>query len=302
MTERKAALIGIDWGTSSLRAWLVSADGAAMETRRHDLGILRVAGGDFAAAFAQIVGDWRAMDLPTLMCGMIGSRQGWVEAPYIPCPADPGDLARHLVAVPGQERAWIVPGVSLEDGPRRDVMRGEETQIVGALGQGTGIAVLPGTHSKWVRVEGGRIADFTTFMTGELFDVLKRHSILGRLMTDGPVDDDGFRQGVLAARGGDGGLAGELFSVRALGLFGDVAPHALGDYLSGLLIGHELREALRRYPVAEVMAIGSPALVQRYGLALELFGVRMGAAGESAALGGLVDIARSVGLLKGNSA
>jgi 2-dehydro-3-deoxygalactonokinase len=297
MTTENPALIGIDWGTTSLRAWLIAADGGVLDARRRDLGILRVPGGDFPAAFVDSVGDWYRLGLPVLMSGMIGSRQGWAEAPYAACPADIASLAAHLIQPPGEDRVWIVPGVSFSDGGRRDVMRGEETQIAGSVGDGSATVVLPGTHSKWVSVENGRITDFATFMTGELFDVLARHSILGRLFTEDAASDDGFQRGVLAARDGAEGLSGALFSVRTLGLFGDLPANALRDYLSGLLIGHELREALARYPAREALAIGSPDLVSRYRAALSLFGVAAQSADEGAAVKGLFKIARQAGLL-----
>ena len=301
MTASEAALVGVDWGTTSLRAWTIGAAGQILEARHRDLGILRVPNGDFASAFAKSVGDWHALGLPVLMSGMIGSRQGWIEAPYVPCPADLAGFGAHLVSPHSQERVWIVPGLSLKDGSRRDVIRGEETQIAGAMGSGSGIVVLPGTHSKWVNVEAGRVIDFATFMTGELFDVLRRHSILGRLMTDGSPNDDGFRLGVLAVRDGAGGLSGALFSVRALGLFGDVAPEALSDYLSGLLIGHELREALQRFPAPKALVVGSASLTRRYCLALDLFDVRAEPHDENAAVKGLFQIARHAGLMKDTS-
>jgi 2-dehydro-3-deoxygalactonokinase len=233
------------------------------------------------------------------MSGMIGSRQGWAEAAYVPCPADTAALAAHLLSPPGVERVWIVPGVSLHEAGRRDVMRGEETQIAGALGAGSGVVVLPGTHSKWVRVEDGRIADFATFMTGELFDVLVKHSILGRLMTGAAEDDGGFGRGLDAARReGGGGLSGALFSARTLGLFGDIPAGALRDYLSGLLIGHELREALARFPAREVLLIGAPDLARRYDTALRAFGVGASSADEGAAVKGLLGIARQADLLE----
>ena len=299
MAEGGPALIGIDWGTTSLRAWTIAADGSVLDARRRDLGILRVPGGDFPAAFAQSVGDWHGLGLPVLMSGMIGSRQGWAEAPYVPCPADTASLAAHLLSPPGTKRVWIVPGLSLSEGARRDVMRGEETQIAGAVGEdGSATAVLPGTHSKWVRVENGRIVDFATFMTGELFDVLVKHSILGRLMSGDAASDEGFRRGLDAARTGEGGLSGALFSVRALGLFGDVPPDALRDYLSGLVIGHELREALARFPARDVLLIGAASLARRYETALQACGVGVRSADESAAVKGLFGIARRAGLLK----
>jgi len=297
MAGQSAALIGIDWGTTSLRAWQIAHDGGVLGARRRDLGILKVAGGDFPAAFAESVGDWRAEGLPVLMSGMIGSRQGWVEAPYVDCPADVSALAANLMAVPGLERVWIVPGLALRDGARRDVMRGEETQIAGAAGDAAATVILPGTHSKWVKAEAGRIADFATFMTGELFEVLARHSILGRLMAGQARGDQGFRRGVGTARDTAEGLSGALFSVRTLGLFGDVPPEALSDYLSGLLIGHEIREALRRFPASESMVIGSAELVRRYTLALDLFGVAAQPAEEDAAMAGLFKIAGRAGLI-----
>ncbi len=298
MADQRGALIGIDWGTTALRAWKIAADGAVLDARRADLGILRVPGGDFAAAFAQVVGDWHELGLPTLMSGMIGSRQGWVEAPYVQCPADSAALAGQLAAVPGIERVWIVPGLSLKDGERRDVMRGEETQIAGAVGDGSALVVLPGTHSKWVTVVDGGVVDFATFMTGELFDVLVRHSILGRLMEGNAGDDTGFVRGVTAARDGAGGLSAALFSVRTLGLFGDMPAEALSDYLSGLLIGHELREALSRFSARHLLVIGSSGLLRRYHTALDLYGIEAQSADENAAVKGLVAIARRAGLME----
>lgn len=232
MTAAAPALIGVDWGTTALRAWRIAADGRVLAARQRERGILKLSGGDFRAAFEDCLGDWHAEGGNVLMSGMIGSRQGWVETPYAECPADIAALAGALTAVPGLARVWIVPGLSLRDGARRDVMRGEETQIAGAVGEGSATVVLPGTHSKWARVEGGRIMRFTTYMTGELFELLTRHSILGRLMTGAAEDKDGFRQGVEAARDGASGLSGALFSVRSLGLFGDIGPEALSDYLS----------------------------------------------------------------------
>jgi 2-dehydro-3-deoxygalactonokinase len=302
MAEPRAALIGIDWGTTSLRAWKIAGDCSVLDARRRDLGILRVPGGDFLAAFKDSVGDWHADGLPVLMSGMIGSRQGWAEAAYVPCPADTALLAAHLLRPAETERVWIVPGLSLTEGARRDVMRGEETQIAGAVGMASATVVLPGTHSKWVEVENGRINRFTTFMTGELFDVLVKHSILGRLMTGDVASEDAFRRGLDTAREGIGGLSGALFSVRTLGLFGDMPAEALRDYLSGLLIGHELREALARFPARAVLLIGAPDLARRYETALSGFGVTVKSADEGAAVKGLFGIARQAGLIEENHA
>ena len=163
------ALVALDWGTTSLRAWLLDGRGRVLDSARAPRGVMQVAGGDFAGALGDVTAAWPS--LPAIAAGMVGSAQGWVEAPYLPCPASPGDLAGALVQAPGRE-LWIVPGV-LRPGDHPDVMRGEETQIAGALALRPDLAadarlVLPGTHSKWARVSAGRVASFTTYMTGEV--------------------------------------------------------------------------------------------------------------------------------------
>lgn len=289
------ALIGLDWGTSNCRAFRIGRDGAVLETRSAAQGILAVRDGDFASAYETLVGDWlRAHKAPVLMCGMIGSRQGWVEAPYVALPADADQLARHLAKVPGTEAA-IVPGLvgaALAGG--RDVIRGEETQIVGAA-DGDALFCLPGTHSKWVLVEGGRIDRFATFMTGEVYGVLVRHSILGRLMEGEAHDESAFAAGIARGRAA-GGLLHQLFTVRTDGLFDAQKPAALASYLSGLLIGHELRAAIEAFPAPRVVLVGAPALTDRYRVALDREG-RAGIAvtGDLAAAKGLWRIARKAG-------
>ncbi len=177
------ALIAIDWGTTSVRAYRIGSDGVVSASNSAPLGIQNVRDGRFADALATLLGDWRDERAPALACGMIGSRQGWVEAPYVACPATLADLIGGIVAAPAGT-LQVVPGVLTRD-PHGvpDVMRGEETQIVGAVDAQAErvLAVLPGTHSKWARVEQGRIVDFMTVMTGELWNVLLQHSILGRL-------------------------------------------------------------------------------------------------------------------------
>ena len=211
MTGEQAVLIGLDWGTTSFRAYRIGRAGQVLELRVREAGILKVEGGDFAGALQVAIGDWLAAtpDLPVLAAGMIGSRQGWREVPYAPCPAGLPELAAGLVAVPaeGGRAVLLVPGLirsgDLDDFP--DVMRGEETQIMGDLAAGRASGrrcyVLPGTHSKWSWCENGRIVRFATYMTGEVYDVLVRHSILGRLMEQGEPDDDAFAAG-LERRGG----------------------------------------------------------------------------------------------------
>ena len=180
-----AAFIGIDWGTTSFRAYLADADGRALETLDDGAGALALEPGEHANYLGRRLAAWPR--LPVIACGMVGAKQGWREAPYVSCPAGLSDIAAAMAAVPfagGEVR--IAPGLSAADrAGAPDVMRGEETQLLGALaaGLGDGAYVLPGTHSKWARIGGGRILGFETFMTGEVFAVLKDHSVLGRMMT-----------------------------------------------------------------------------------------------------------------------
>jgi 2-dehydro-3-deoxygalactonokinase len=303
------ALIGVDWGTTSFRAYRIAADGAILDARSATAGILKVAGRDFEAVFEREVGPWldERPDLPVIASGMITSRQGWREVPYCACPAGGAELAaallRHETAA--GRTIHFVPGLSLSgaDGVP-DVMRGEETQILGQLGDAAGggrqAIVLPGTHSKWALVEEGRIVWFATFMTGELFGVLKEHSILGRLMAAGPEDEAAFARGLAYARTGSGGLLKRLFSARTLGLFDQLSAEGVAPYLSGLLIGTEIGEAASCLPageVGEVTVIGGSELAERYRQAIEASGRRARAgAAEASALGQLA-IARAAGLL-----
>ena len=211
------------------------------------------------------------------MQGMVGSRQGWVEVPYRRCPARSQDLSAHLFPVPGRRNAWIVPGVCRTDpdGTHHDVMRGEEVQVFGALGDAReALICLPGTHSKWVLCRDGALTDFATAMTGEVFEVLKRHSLLGTLMAQEEragnlaADADAFRRG-LDRSAEAGGLLHHLFGVRAEGLFGAIGGAALESYLSGILIGHEIRAMADRFPApGAVLLVAEGALAQRYGAAL----------------------------------
>ncbi len=291
--DRSGALIALDWGTSSLRAWLLDGTGRAIERRAAPQGIMRIEPGGFPAAFDAIAAGWGS--LPAIAAGMVGSAQGWVEAPYVPCPAGPEDLARRLVAVEGRA-LHIVPGV-IQHRPLPDVMRGEETQVAGALSlrpelaEGEHLVVLPGTHSKWARLVDGRIRAFATCMTGELFAVLRDHSILGRLARPGPPDEAAFLRGVSAAQAGTG-IAPLLFSARSLVLAGEMRPEASLDYLSGLLIGEELRVA----PGAPTLMIGEPGLCGRYRLAFAHLGMGAVPEIEDAAVAGLWRIAVAAGL------
>ena len=199
---------------------------------------------------------------PVVMSGMIGSRQGWVEVPYAACPAGLDEIAAGMRKVAwNRGEAWIAPGLTCRDEAGiPDVIRGEETQILGVLdqlGAGRHTICLPGTHSKWVEVENSRIVRFSTHMTGEAFAVFKAHSILGRMMKDGVTDQDAFADGVRRSADG-GGMLHHLFGVRSRGLFGELQESASASYLSGLLIGHET--SWRRYQrTARAPAVHPPA-------------------------------------------
>lgn len=304
--DRQTALIGVDWGTSSLRAYKLDQTGQIIEAVSTDKGILHVENNAFAAVLDDIIGRWRTPGLPVILSGMIGSRQGWIEVPYLGVPATLGEIAAALVSHPDDPLIRFVPGLA-QDPPGRapDVMRGEETQIAGAIGGSSGrhLLVMPGTHSKWVLVEDGRIVWFATFMTGELFAILKDHSILGRLMTGGDQhhDDAVFEQGLGAARSLPGGLLQQLFSARTLGLFERVPAEAISAYLSGLLIGNELGEALGNLDESPdsmaITVIGASALAERYMNAIGHAGLSSRKAGDDAAARGHYLIAKAAKLL-----
>src|SRR3954468_15819608 len=184
-------LIGLDWGTTSCRAYLIGADGEVLDRQPDGPGILKIEDGHFGPWLDSMIGGWIATHgpAPVILSGMIGSRQGWKEAPYATCPAGADDIVRALARIEWSELSIaLVPGLSTENDGMPDVMRGEETQIFGALalsGKSDGLFLLPGTHSKWAHVQDGRIASFRTFVTGEVFGALKEHTILGRLMREG---------------------------------------------------------------------------------------------------------------------
>jgi 2-dehydro-3-deoxygalactonokinase len=292
-------LIALDWGSTRLRAFLLGADGTVLATRQSEQGASTLTGADaFAQALAAVTDGWP--ELPMLACGMVGSQHGWREAPYAPCPADAAALARQALQV--DARFWIVPGL-MHDGAQPDVMRGEETQIVGAFALHPELAeqaclVLPGTHSKWARVEAGRVTGFATHMTGELYALLRQHSVLSRLM---PADgssapcSQAFLAGVDAARK-DGALGHQLFAVRTLGLFKRLAAEQLPDYLSGLLIGHEITNELKAATPERLALIGDPALCERYALALGRFGMAEPLQLDNTAPAGLWRLAQTMGL------
>jgi 2-dehydro-3-deoxygalactonokinase len=288
-------MIAVDWGTSSFRAYRLDDAGRVLEHRSAAAGLLACQGA-FEPVLARQLEGWKEGTI--LMAGMVGSRNGWREVPYVAAPAGVDELAAGLCRIEaaslGGRRVFIAPGMSHQppDGTP-EVMRGEETQALGLLDQlaGTGphTVCLPGTHSKWVTLQGGRVTGLRTAMTGELYALLRRHSLLAALMP--PVDiGDGedlaaFQRGVEAGKH-DGGLLNHLFGVRTQGLFGTLEAAEASSYLSGLLIGHELR-GLMPPGTEAVHLVGAAGLLSRYALALSLMGVQCLLHGETLTARGL---------------
>jgi 2-dehydro-3-deoxygalactonokinase len=310
----KPALISVDWGTTSLRCALVAADGAILARSADGPGINPPPAEGFASTLTTAIAPWRYQhaSLPILMSGMIGSRQGWAEVPYLPCPANAAALAEHLHRLDAGDLGdvFIVPGLAMlgtEQPP--EVMRGEETQIIGALaktthakGAAAQLFVLPGTHSKWATVTGTEITSFATYMTGDVFAALRHHTILGRLMPDAATSDDAaaFAQGVSAgaADGPPGALLNRLFATRTLGLFERLPTAGLASYLSGLLIGAEIAAATALVKPEVITIIGNAELSQRYRAAADQLGLPTTIAPADCAVRGHCIIARAAGLLK----
>ncbi|MFI2362265.1 2-dehydro-3-deoxygalactonokinase [Promicromonospora sp. NPDC019610] len=319
--RRDAALVALDWGTTTFRAWLLDATGAVVDGVRTADGALslsdradsaRARAAAFEATFSRLCRPWldEHPGIPVLCSGMAGSNLGWADAGYLDVPAELGGLAYRLTVVPaGDSVVHLVPGLRVT-GPHPDVMRGEEVQLVGALAATSAdhdagadrrqTVVLPGTHSKWVRLDGGCVAGFTTAMTGELYGLLLRDSILGRLAEGdaGAAVSDAFTWGLEAEaeHGDERGLPALLFTARTLVLAGRLAGQDVADYLSGLLIGAEVRHALRAEPADVVVLCGAPSATQRYRLALERSGVTVRAVGEGATTRGLWRVALDAGL------
>lgn len=275
---------------------MLTADGSTLEERSFSRGILTVPASGFPAVFDECFGDWMQPGMRCLISGMAGSQQGWLEAPYCACPAGFDDIAGKLAWIePG--RIAIVPGLTISHGGVPDVMRGEETQIFGALqllGLDNARLVLPGTHSKWVTVSDRRVTHFSTWMTGEFYALLRRHSILSRTLPedDGAHDADAFRQGVQHALQGQG-LLNTAFSTRTLSLFKKLPPAALPSYLSGLVIGEELKPQ-NLQAGDSVVVMGAEGLTARYEDALALLGATVQRVGAGATWRGLHGIAHNL--------
>jgi 2-dehydro-3-deoxygalactonokinase len=287
----EAQFIAVDWGTSRFRAYLVDGAGSVLDRVGSQEGMSAVAPGAFPEVLARHIGAWPR--LPVIMAGMVGSRNGWREVPYAACPAGAAEIAGgalRLEPVDGRPVS-ILPGLSCRNDGIFDVMRGEETLILGS-GLADGAVILPGTHSKWARVKSGRIVSFRTFMTGEFYALLSQHSIL-RLLGREPPDHGGFAKGLAAARR-PGGLTHQAFSARAAVLAGDLEPEEVLAYLSGLLIGAEVAGATQEPRAAVLVAEG--ALAENYAEALAAAGMTARVIAPEAAFIAGIAVARAAGV------
>lgn len=296
------ALIGIDWGTSSLRAFLIGAGGEVLDHISKPLGIMQIKDGDFERSFNDLVGPWQqAIDLPIIASGMITSRNGWVETPYVSVPSGVQQLADSLVTHKTSDGTTItfVTGMTADHNGVPDVMRGEETQIIGAsgLGMSNGIFVMPGTHSKWITVSCDQIVDYSTYMTGEVFAALSKHTILATLMEYAPFKEDAFRKGCAVGLAEGSNFLHDLFGVRSLPLFGKITGTMVKDYLSGLLIGAEVKGADVAQIKGPVTIIGRDDLADRYEIALSIAGLKTNRAPDDIVARGHFMVAQAAGLI-----
>jgi 2-dehydro-3-deoxygalactonokinase len=287
-------LIAVDWGTTNRRAYRIDSSGACVGEFEDSKGALSVPKGEFPAAVAEI--RERLGDLPLLLAGMAGSNRGWIDAPYLPCPVGIDDLVKNLVWA--GEREAIVPGVSFVGQGRADVMRGEEVQLLGGVAAGLvnpeGFVCHPGTHNKWVSLRHGTIHIFGTVMTGELFNLLKEHSILADLL-QAPVEvNDAFKRGVRHAMEREM-LPADLFGARAAVLLGQANKDDASSYVSGLLIGTDVRIGLTWPASALIGVIGRPELTRLYAAAIsEADREAIEIDGEQCFLAGIQEIAKRI--------
>jgi 2-dehydro-3-deoxygalactonokinase len=288
----------VDWGTSSFRIWLIDRSGKAIAGRRSGEGMSTLTPDRYEGVLeAHLEALGAPPSMPVVICGMAGSRQGWVEAPYLDVPAKLADIAAGAVPVPRTTRdIRIVPGLAQRNPLAPDVMRGEETQLLGAFGGETGdrLACMPGTHSKWVRLKGGSVIGFTTYMTGELFAAIRGHTILAHAIADEVADENAFRAAVRQALENPQALTAQLFSIRAGQLLGYLRAEASQSTISGLLIGLEIAAARKAGFSGKVDLVAGGAIAERYATALDIAGITVECRdADSCVLAGLAAVAMS---------
>lgn len=297
-----ASYIALDWGSTNLRAFLYQ-QGECTAQIRSERGVTRLEGTTPQHVFNDIMAPWQSLNLPVIMAGMVGSNAGWVDVPYLAAPVSLDTLGEHLFAVEAAMpvKAWIVPGICINRDDNCNVMRGEETQLAGALTVSPApLYLMPGTHSKWVQAEDGVIRDFRTAMTGELHHLLMNHSLIGKGLPEQQPASDVFRQ-ALEIGYSQPEITGRLFEVRAAHVLNRLEKSSVSDWLSGLLIGSEVAQMLKHFGPGSgnkyhVTVIGNPQLTERYGLALTLAGIRWQALdGDQAFQTGLRRIVNAMG-------
>jgi 2-dehydro-3-deoxygalactonokinase len=309
----KPAVAAADWGTTRLRVWLLDAAGSVVAERRSDEGLLSAQPDRFAEILERQLTEMGASaTLPVIICGMAGSRQGWVEALYATVPVSLTEIFGAAVSVPWTKRdIRIVPGLAQRDTAAPDVMRGEETQLAGAaasLGPGRHLVCMPGTHSKWVGLVDGTVTGFQTFMTGELFSVLSAQSILSHSIgpeTKVSADRPAFLDWCRNALADSAAIETSLFRIRAATLLHGLQSADAAAGLSGLLIGSEIAAAKIRFAQdgGAVVLIASGGMRELYRAALGLAGFAVVAVdADEAVRAGLADIARHFGMMNTESA
>ena len=274
-----ASIVVVDWGSSQFRAYLLDANGTVIEKTENNRGIFRTRESGFESVLYSACGSWfdHVPGLPVFMCGMVGSREGWIETEYLKCPISVDELGERLVRVAAipDNPIFIVPGLSSGMFAFTDVMRGEETQIFGLPRESCseGITCMPGTHSKWVSFNGSTINYFATFLTGELFASIKTSSSIQPVIQHEEFDEDAFKEGIRLS-GSPGGLSHHVFSIRSRLVAGESSYGAHASYLSGLLIGAEINAGLTFCPVKHsITLIGNKSLLRQYDLAFSLFDI-----------------------------
>jgi 2-dehydro-3-deoxygalactonokinase len=292
--------IAVDWGTTSFRAYHVDGKGKVLAERKSADGILVVKDGAFEPALEQHLNGFDA-SLPVIAAGMIASRQGWIELPYVDCPAGVEELASAIASrtlMSGRKVHFITGLHRTSASLGHDVMRSEETQVLGCLASGASHFVTPGTHSKWIDVEERRIIRFDTYVTGESFALYRNHSILGRVMAGDGDDESAFARGLEKAFADPAGLLHSLFSVRSLGLYRELQPEALSSYLSGLMIGAEVVHAVMKCSrVGLYLVLASPAIAHRYLRAMDMAGLKAEMGDPLAIVAGQRLIAQAAGII-----
>lgn len=280
-----AEWIAVDWGSSNLRAWAMSADGTPLAETVSPAGASTLAPDAFEPALLAAIGSWLVQGRVTdvVVCGMAGARGAWTEAPYaaVPCPPSPASPARVATADP-RLAVRILPGLSQIDPP--DVMRGEETQIAGLLAREPrfdGVACLPGTHTKWAHLSAGEVVSFASYMTGEIFALLATQSVLRRTVAAGGWEEPAFLAGAEEGLARPDRVPARLFGLRAGALVGDLDPVVARSRLSGLLIGAEVAAAKPYWLGRDVVLIGAPGLAHAYRETLALAGLDARAADVS---------------------